>query len=354
MDWRGLMKKAVEFVKNGKNRRRWKNIVRTLVFAAVFCTTYALILPALTLEGDPVCGFEENEIILHSHDENCYDSEGTLLCSEPESKTHLHAEECFAESSKTVLICEAEEHIHDEKCYGSEETETEYICGMGVHAHIESCYDETGALICTIPEHAHGAECVSDEVDLSADTETSAEWEADLSGISFSGNWAKDILAVAESQLGYSESTENVVLVNDELKGYTRYGEKYGDPYGDWSAMFVSFCIEYAGIKDFETETESERWLLNLEAEQKLLSGEFVPENGDIVFVDTDDDGEAEMVGIVSGKVSGTSKIEFIAGDTENGCVEYLIYEMSDSAILGYCELPENPMAEEEIHSAVM
>ena len=49
-----------------KNRRKsiWKRIVSVLACIVVFCTTYALILPALTLERDPSCGIEE-----HTHTE---------------------------------------------------------------------------------------------------------------------------------------------------------------------------------------------------------------------------------------------------------------------------------------------
>ena len=369
-----FQKKAKELNNNRKNRNLWKKVFRPLALIAVFCTTYILILPAITMEGEAVCGFEEhfhseecyekvvieellcgyeeNEEILHEHSEGCYKNDGTLNCAEPEVQLHSHNEGCYASAEKEILICEAGEHLHTEECFAKEEYPETYLCGMGIHSHIESCYDEAGTLICSIPEHEHGAECIYAEVDSTADTETPDDWEASLSGISFSGNWAKDILAVAESQIGYSESAENVILVGEELKGYTRYGEKYGDPYGDWSAMFVAFCAEYAGITDFVTETDSERWLLKLDAEGKLLSGDFAAKTGDIVFVDTDDDGEAELMGIVTGKVSGTEKIEFIAGDTENGSVEYLIYETSDTAILGYCELPENPMAKEEILSA--
>jgi hypothetical protein len=32
------------------------------------------------------------------------------------------------------------------------------------------------------------------------------------------------------------------------MKGITRYGQWYGDAYGDWCAMFVSFCMNNAGI----------------------------------------------------------------------------------------------------------
>ncbi|MBE6900790.1 MAG: VWA domain-containing protein [Ruminococcaceae bacterium] len=371
-----FQKKATELNNNRKNRKLWKKIFGPLAFAAVFCTTYALILPAITMEGEPVCGyeehfhgeacyeqlvveelvcgFEENEEIFHEHSENCFADDETPVCSEPEVSVHVHDESCFLSETKEILICEAEEHIHNEGCYASEETsETEYLCGMGIHSHIEDCFDGAGNLTCTIPEHAHEASCLNEEVDTASDTETEEDWKALFAGIEFTGNWSRDLVSAAKTQAGYSESETNVVLENEVFKGYTRYGEKYGDPYGDWSGMFVSFCAEYAGITGFPVVKNPEKWLFELDSEQDLrLAAEFVPETGDIVFIDTDADSETELLGIISGKISGTTQIEVIAGDTENGMVEYLIFDAAGSEILGYYELPENPMMTEEIDAA--
>lgn len=371
-----FQKKVKEFGNNSRNRRLWKKAFRPLALIAVFCTTYILILPAITMEGttvcgfdehfhssecyeqvvveEIVCGFEENEEVVHEHAENCYKNDGTLACTEPETGIHNHNENCRISETKEILVCKAEEHIHTEECYSSEESaESEYICGMGIHSHTEDCFDGEGNLFCTIPEHSHEASCLSAEVNEGSGAETSEEWEKDFADIVFTGNWSHDIISVAKTQIGYAESKTDVILKNDVFKGYTRYGEKYGDPYGDWSGMFVSFCAEYAGIKDFPTVTDPEKWLLELDAEGTLgYPGEFVPETGDIVFIDTDSDAETEVLGIISGKISGTNQIEIIAGDTENDCVEYVIYDAADVSVLGYFELPENPMAKEEIDSA--
>lgn len=371
-----FQKKATELNNNRKNRKLWKKVFGPFAFAAVFCTTYALILPAITMEGEAVCGFEEhfhseacyeqvvveetvcgygeNEEIFHEHSEGCFGEDGTQICSEAEVSVHAHDESCRLSETKEILICEAEEHIHTEECFASEETsETAYLCGMGIHSHVESCFDEAGNTVCTIPEHSHEASCLSEEVDPVSDTESPEDWEADFSGIVFTGNWAHDIVSVAKTQIGYSESETNVVLEGDSFKGYTRYGEKYKNPYGDWSGMFVTFCAEYAGIKDFPLVENPEKWLLELDSEQKLLNGsEFVPETGDIVFIDTDSDAETELLGIISGKIADTTQIEIIAGDTGNNKVEYLVYNTADPAILGYFKLPENPMMTEEIDAA--
>lgn len=56
---------------------------------------------------------------------------------------------------------------------------------------------------------------------------------------------------MAESQLGYAASTRNYIV--DEaggMHGYTRYGAWYGSPYGEWCAMFASFCLHYAACQE--------------------------------------------------------------------------------------------------------
>ena len=47
-------------------------------------------------------------------------------------------------------------------------------------------------------------------------------------------------------------------------RGYTRYGAWYGMPYSDWSAMFVSFCLHYAGVEDFPLEASCSEWVADL------------------------------------------------------------------------------------------
>ncbi len=125
-----------------KNRRKstWKRIVSVLACIVVFCTTYALILPALTLEKDAECGLEE-----HTHTEACYIRDDS--------------------SAPEVLVCTAETlglHVHTDACIG---IDGEYICGYSdfvIHSHNEYCYDESGMLVCTLPEifpHIHTDSC---------------------------------------------------------------------------------------------------------------------------------------------------------------------------------------------------
>ena len=56
---------------------------------------------------------------------------------------------------------------------------------------------------------------------------------------------------MAKSQLDYQQSDKNFKLdVEDQqvLRGYSRYGAWYGNPYGAWDVMFLSYCLHFAGV----------------------------------------------------------------------------------------------------------
>lgn len=86
--------KGSEYFKNlikDKTRlKRWRKMILCLSCVVVFCTVYALILPALTLERKTICGKEE-----HMHTEACYSTEGQLIC---EKEEHTHTETCYADT----------------------------------------------------------------------------------------------------------------------------------------------------------------------------------------------------------------------------------------------------------------
>ena len=49
-----------------RRKRALKKFVSVMACVVVFCTTYALILPAITMENTAFCGMEE-----HVHSEEC-------------------------------------------------------------------------------------------------------------------------------------------------------------------------------------------------------------------------------------------------------------------------------------------
>ena len=214
-------------------KKRRRVLVRFLACLVVFCTTYALILPAITLEKQANCGMEEHihtdscytteltcplaegeghthtedcyettmeltcpleESEGHTHTEQCYETETTLTCPLEEDENHTHGEECY--ETETTLTCPLEEcegHTHTEECYTPV---TELTCGCEEsekHFHTESCYERT--LTCGKEEHTHTTACYSNP---DADLESRDIWEATLPE-KLTGVWADDLLTIAQN-----------------------------------------------------------------------------------------------------------------------------------------------------------
>lgn len=208
---------TAKYARKHQRKKRWYQVVTCLAAVVVFCTTYALILPAITLErttceipehthtgacytqttvtkkvldcdlntlgvhqhtsqcydgdGALVCGYAD--FVVHQHDSACYDEDGNLCCTLPEMEPHEHTDSCYAQQGAAAqqahahtedcytlergeLICgqqESEGHTHTADCYREEET---LICGQEEnpgHQHEESCYDQDGVLICEQEEN---------------------------------------------------------------------------------------------------------------------------------------------------------------------------------------------------------
>ena len=103
------MKKRIRrYMRDGHRRSFFRRFVSILACVVVFCTTYALLLPAITLEKTAACGIEE-----HQHDDSCY--ENKLTCGLKETEGHSHTEDCYDIHSQ--IICKIEEHAHTGDCF---------------------------------------------------------------------------------------------------------------------------------------------------------------------------------------------------------------------------------------------
>lgn len=195
-----------------------------------------------------------------------------------------------------------------------------------------------------------------EESDSSADVETAADWEDMFQDVELTGVWADDLLTLAELQKGYKESTKNFVKDDEGKKyGYTRYGEWYGDPYAEWDSLFVMFNLYYAGITklDFPYQADCEEWIDALkEAEMFHEVNTYVPNKGDLVFADVDEDNKSDHVAIVKAvekdAAGNPDKLIVIEGNIDNE-VKESTYEFYNPLIVGFGKLPENPeMVKEE------
>ena len=134
-----IAKTTKEFHKKHHSYHIWQRIVAGLSCIVVFCTTYALIIPAITLEKkEPICGYEA-----HLHTDDCY------------APVHVHTSECYQPNGREPYVCPV--HAGEAPTY----------CGYAdfvLHTHSAGCYDADGTLVCTLPEiseHVHGEGCYS-------------------------------------------------------------------------------------------------------------------------------------------------------------------------------------------------
>ena len=215
-----ILQNADEFARAHQRGKQWRRIVTCMAAVVVFCTTYVLILPAITMEKTPQCGREEHihsescytqvdvqpktvpvctaesldlhrhtaecrdengeyrcgysDFVVHRHDDSCYDENGILWCPLPEIQAHTHSESCYTQPETQTV------HIHTDECYTVERGEL--ICGISeaesAHTHsVEAgCFEETDKLVCQLEEsegHRHGESCRNEDGELICDLEES-------------------------------------------------------------------------------------------------------------------------------------------------------------------------------------
>lgn len=206
------------------------------------------------------------------------------------------------------------------------------LCGFEEHTHVSECYIEE-ELVCTVPEHIHSGECFPN---LEADLETSYDWKKTFEHVALTNDVSENIVAIANTQVGYSESILNYEYDAYAVKqGYNRYGQWYGTPYGDWNSIFVSFCINYANVYDPDPLLNASAELMRAAWEQKVLyfaADSYLPQRGDVVFFDTDLDAKADRTAIVT--LVSEDRLIVIEGDTE-GTVSEMVYT-DRSTVMGY------------------
>ena len=211
----------------------------------------------------------------------------------------------------------------------------EAFCGRQEHVH-----DETCATPCEIAEHVHDSTCYSD---IYADLETPADWKKLFADMALGPTTKANVALVAQSQLGYKESSLNFQVDEQGIRrGITRYGQWYGNPYGDWSAMFASFCLNYAGAQNVPMNAGPEAMRLAWEKAKLYASaGSGSPENGDLLFLCKGEVGTTgcNAVGIIVGMDS--TSITVIEGDVD-GTVARQTYSRGSPLILGYGLVPES------------
>lgn len=378
-----------------KSWRHWKGFITALACVVVFCTTYMLILPAITATKNPTCGKQEhthtescysqvqvcdlNEGDFHQHTVDCYQTDNVLVCTSTEEIVigHTHSESCILQRPELGCeLLESEEHTHNESCY----TDTPYYgCGLneteGGHQHTESCYEPRQTLVCqlSLEPHTHKDDCFRSMLTCGEETHVHTEecyeereleidldeWRQKLP--EKTGQWAADLLAAAKSQLHYPES--KVLIRTDDdgsVYGYTMYGDTYGVPYDNWDAAFVSWCLKKIDVPDradpdngitvyFPQSGDTTNWMDALKAMELFHEGKdgYEPEPGDLVFFTVDGGSGNQRVAVLESftRNEEDQRLETMTmymGDCENQ-VDVRQWYVGALTIQGWARLPQNP-----------
>ena len=291
------------------------------------------------------CGIESD----HVHQDYCYDQEtGELLCTE-----HEHTDDCY--TLEEVLVCgqeegepektddgaalyDMDENSAEDSDFAGEsetaadpepekeatklETDDKIDTGYTVHHHTDECYGKV--LICGKEEHEHTADCL-----VNPNAEIDAEYDAKTPDRT-SMDWAEDMVLVARSQLGYTESKADV---DEDGNGYTMYADQYYKDkpmvYADWDSTFVAYCLYHAGVpQDIIPQYAS---ISALRGELARMNSEYYTDDpqgfasilpGDIVMYKNAEG--RETIGVVSDaavdeETDLTTALTVISGDVATG-----------------------------------
>lgn len=180
-------------------------------------------------------------------------------------------------------------------------------------------------LICGKEEHEHTAACL-----VNPNAEIDAEYDAKTPDRT-SMDWAQDMVLVARSQLGYTESKADV---DEDGNGYTMYADQYYKDkpmvYADWDSTFVAYCLYHAGVpQDIIPQYAS---ISALRGELARMNSEYYTDDpqdfasilpGDIVMYKNAEG--RETIGVVSDaavdeETDLTTALTVISGDVATGC----------------------------------
>ena len=171
-------------------------------------------------------------------------------------------------------------------------------------------------------------------------------------------DYVSNLLQVAGEEVGYAEGEH----------GWTKYGEWAGDPYCQWCAEFICWCVDqtdqrfgshllgdvyprYSGsntgrswyiragryvIRKGPVEEWGYEWLKG--SSSFLQSGDYIPQPGDLVFFTWTSNSDTDHVALVeycTREEDGSVQIHVIEGNKPSS-VSRDIYDLNYNRILGY------------------
>lgn len=170
-----------------------------------------------------------------------------------------------------------------------------------------------------------------------------------LKAYEHTGELSKDIVGIAETQLGYHEGDGEADMDGANTKGsknFVEYNRIYGKldnnegngvSYGyAWCCAFVSWCLTHAGAPagSFIVEVSCPRMMKYLSEKGRYFQSEtaFLPKAGDLIFFGNPNSAP-NHIGIVTGVEN--NKVHTIEGN-KLGLVTRASYDVNDTQVRGY------------------
>ncbi len=254
---------------------------------------------------------------LHIHHDDCYDENGELICGHEE--THIHGEKCYDRNGK--LICGHEEaHVHSDGCY---DKNGDIICGLEVvlHEHRDDCYDENGKLICD-HAHIHEESCFDEDGNMTCDFEEVGDylWTCEEEDYIVTVKFNREAEIPGNAKL----LAEQITADGENQEYFAQREEEYKEAMKDETAemralLHIGFYVENKEAK------ENEEKLIEIEPKK--------PVTVTVQFLDEDGLKEGEPITVVHFADEGTELLD--GGQAEDNRATFEMNGFSEIAI-GY------------------
>lgn len=298
-----VLEEIIQKNKEHQKKRMWQRIVTCLAAMVVFCTTYALILPAITMEDELTCGIENHvhdDIICYINNNADVETESHWAATLPKELTGDYRSDLvltaesqldYSESLRNLIIDEEESVLRGYSRYGAWAGDS---YGDWNRYFMSFCLAYAG-----ISE---------DEFPQAADY---AEWIELLK--------AKELYRASAD---YTPGVGDILFLDMDKDGTVdRVALATALVYKDGVQKIKAIEGDVGGTDNHVTKTES-----------------LVPVDGTVVS-----NGDA-VTPSVSGGDSLTKMVQYHAPEGyAGGKVEYVQYDLSSAYIVGYGTLPKQP-----------
>ena len=154
------------------------------------------------------------------------------------------------------------------------------------------------------------------------------DWNALADAVKLTGDWRDDLVAVAQSQVGYAEESNGMTI-------YTKAADKKAGT--AWTALFINWVAEKADLSSREfprgDSYKALRSAMNKVKAVKKISRSSYPTAGDLAFIES---GSTQLVGIVTYVSNGYASM--IVADV-NGRVVKDTYAVGKNGFTHYADL---------------